>query len=1405
MKNYLLSKKLFLMACLLLSSAGIAQEIQMTRPDSGGELPEYNKDDGEWIGYWETVNENALGLGGDGSQWFAAVRWMPEDLDVYEGWYVSRIRVFINDLPNNGFVTIWQGDIDNPMLILQQEMDVAAEEWVEVELVEPHPIDISQELWIGWEIGDPGDGIFPAAFDTSNPVTGYSDLLQFGENPWGFAATYGFDVAWNVEAFVVPMDEPLPPADPVEMFTILNKTGADLPAEIGEGGNARSAALYLNRYVIVPSREGGPEVWVWDAHNPEEAPFALDPGDGYEGGLFPVNYVQTVGEHIYVSNMSLGSDITHPFKVYRWDGLDATPELILSADGAYGRLGDSFSIIGDPAGNGHIIAHVNSGGEGQRTFRKWNFVDGVNQNPDAPELITIEGDHNMNSYGVFNTIEGEDDLFLITGNVMGIGIADINGQVHSMIDSEIVPTRTMDPRVFYHNGNRYLSYVVNKEWDTTEGSYYDVIDISMGDNVVEAFSMITTMDDLDARRAHSVILGGGAAFLSGTHQVSHTDEGEIMLLSHVVACGFVLESTAPLATEPEAPENLIHYWHFNDENITEDDLVPSDYSAVGEGIISYPGTGDGYMDFRSHRPDDPVSNFNLKMGQEPDQGAILRVRNPANTRELIVAAPSTGYENLVVTFAATRSGSGGQEQEFYFSADHGTTWTQVGDAYDVFEHDPDADNFGYIHKVIDLTSYPEVNDNPELHFRIMAVGEGSDGSSGNQRFDNLSLEGDPVSFDLELVHYWHFNDENITEEDLVPSDFSAIGTGVISYPGTGDGYMDFRSHRPDDPVSNFNLRMGQEPDQGAILRVRNPANTRELIIAAPSTGYENLVVTFAATRSGSGGQEQEFYFSADNGDTWTQVGDAYDIFEHDPEADNFGYIHKVIDLSGYEEVNNNHELHFRIMSVGEGSDGSSGNQRFDNFTLDGVPVDEVLPPVALNIVAVNQGNPVYVDEAFSLTVQTLNDEGNPAIADADYVVNLSLAAGSGNLGGNLTGIIEEGSTSVIIEGLTYDAAESGVSITAAAEGLEPATSEAFEVWVRTYNLSLTMNIAGAGVLSGEGDYEEGAEVTIEAVANEGYEFVNWTIDGEVFATDALNTFNMPAEDLEIRANFDEEITGDPMLIHYFHFNEMDGSSVTEVHSDYSIGVLSAMITYPGTGDGYMDARTHRDSDPVSNFNLRQGQEPDQGAVLRARNPANTRELLFEVPSTGFERLVVMYAATRTENGGQEQRFEYSPDGGTTWVQPIDDYAVPFIEDEEGIYLHVTIDLTDIDEVDDNPDLHFRILSVGEGNDNPSGNQRFDNFTVDGLPLDDDVSVINIDHLPGIFVSPNPARGPVNISVDEPGTLIRVFSVSGAVLLQTTVRGEQTTIDTSNFDSGLYIIQGIAPSTGVPTNVRLIVK
>ena len=70
-----------------------------------------------------------------------------------------------------------------------------------------------------------------------------------------------------------------------------------------------------------------------------------------------------------------------------------------------------------------------------------------------------------------------------------------------------------------------------------------------------------------------------------------------------------------------------------------------------------------------------------------------------------------------------------------------------------------------------------------------------------------------------------------------------------------------------------------------------------------------------------------------------------------------------------------------------------------------------------------------------------------------------------------------------------------------------------------YNVSVTANPTEGGTVTGAGAYEEGTEVTVTAVAAEGYEFINWTVDGEEVSNEAEYTFEVVAN-TSLVANFE---------------------------------------------------------------------------------------------------------------------------------------------------------------------------------------------------------------------------------------------------------------------------------------------
>ena len=117
-------------------------------------------------------------------------------------------------------------------------------------------------------------------------------------------------------------------------------------------------------------------------------------------------------------------------------------------------------------------------------------------------------------------------------------------------------------------------------------------------------------------------------------------------------------------------------------------------------------------------------------------------------------------------------------------------------------------------------------------------------------------------------------------------------------------------------------------------------------------------------------------------------------------------------------------------------------------------------------------------------------------------VNLSAIA---NTGYNFTNWTENGS--VISTNADY-------SFTAEADRTLVANFE-----INTYTITAIANPTEGGTITGAGDYTYGQNVTLNAVANTGYTFVNWTENGTIVSTDVEYSFTAN-DDRTLVANFE---------------------------------------------------------------------------------------------------------------------------------------------------------------------------------------------------------------------------------------------------------------------------------------------
>jgi hypothetical protein len=228
---------------------------------------------------------------------------------------------------------------------------------------------------------------------------------------------------------------------------------------------------------------------------------------------------------------------------------------------------------------------------------------------------------------------------------------------------------------------------------------------------------------------------------------------------------------------------MIQYWHFNN-TLPEDgsggiylgtDPLSSDYSRLGNGAILYKPLPESIYDFGLM--DNLVGDtINQRSGFVDCCGAVnnaVRTRNPSDSMEFLWFMPTTRYQNIIIKYETELSSlkSGQREQIFSYSLDSAATFINTGlPVYSNF-----ADTI-WRKVTLDLRSLTSINNNRKFVFRIMFSGQNT-GNKGNNRFDNITVEGD-ISSDIDVV-------PEITQSSyaLYPNPAKGHITLITSYEG----------------------------------------------------------------------------------------------------------------------------------------------------------------------------------------------------------------------------------------------------------------------------------------------------------------------------------------------------------------------------------------------------------------------------------------------------------------------------------------------------------------------------------------------------------------------------------------------------------------------------------------------
>ncbi len=358
------------------------------------------------------------------------------------------------------------------------------------------------------------------------------------------------------------------------------------------------------------------------------------------------------------------------------------------------------------------------------------------------------------------------------------------------------------------------------------------------------------------------------------------------------------------------PTELLHYWNFN---AASDFLLPN-FTIGGAEINITPGTSSEVITGTGQ----DFTGENARNGDPA--GSHLRLNFPIGLVQNY-SLPTTGYQSIIMKYETRRSGSGANRQMISYSS-NGADYisfdtiavTEVPSVY-----------------TLDFSAIPEVNNNANFVVRIESAQEddGTGGNVGNQRLDNVTIEGLPFQEPDVLLHYWNFNNTS----DFLTANYTIGGAATEIIPQsttevlTGTG-QDF---------SGENARNGDPA--GAHLRINFPIGV-EQIYTIPTSGFQDILVKYETRRSGSGGNRQYISYTVD-GEDFIDL-DTIEVTEV-PTVYTF-------DFSGITEVNDNENFGFRISmdQVDDGTGGEVGNNRFDNYTVEGSPLAGANSPPQVN-------------------------------------------------------------------------------------------------------------------------------------------------------------------------------------------------------------------------------------------------------------------------------------------------------------------------------------------------------------------------------------------------------------------------------------------------------------------------
>ena len=384
-----------------------------------------------------------------------------------------------------------------------------------------------------------------------------------------------------------------------------------------------------------------------------------------------------------------------------------------------------------------------------------------------------------------------------------------------------------------------------------------------------------------------------ASVSAGTYTITATD-------NHGCTATALATITQPLQIRDSVSVagqlEVIHYWDFNntlpagggggDSLGTSAFPLPAEYSLIPgtnpkiiysrpQGLQAGATKRDSILDnlLPTTPPTPPYCYINDLhiLGNDSGSSATgnlgIRSRNPDENAYMYLYLPTTGYSNVVLNYAISGSSTKSALYNiFSYSTNGGSTWKNLNRAMDTFNiggiYRPDTLQFNnpvttvsaWYPVQINFSSDPSINNNPNFIVRWEFEGGGSNGTSGNSRYDNISLSGDIMT------------ETCVGGNQIAATAGAKYGTPPYTYSWTPGGGSGSTSSNLSAGTYTLTIKDANGCSVSSTVTVSNPP-----VLTATISSATNITcfggINGTATASATGGQSHYSYSWAPTGGT----------------------------------------------------------------------------------------------------------------------------------------------------------------------------------------------------------------------------------------------------------------------------------------------------------------------------------------------------------------------------------------------------------------------------------------------------------------------------------------------------------------------------------------------------------